>query len=488
MTFPEGRRLLHAGATASRWLWDADDPIHMERRRSPRTGGGADLRASLVTWARRIRRRRALTVARRQLIVWLAVAIAAEAAVVLSGHGGSPLWLLGPLALGLIAGAIALARPIPLASAAHAVDRSLDLKDLVVTGLELSQADAAPVGLPGLVLAEARPAAASSLGTLRLKTWSTRESAWLLAGVVALAALATVSGSGAAHSRSAAARGSSVTPVPGSVKQHGSSRPAARPRSRPSSLTPPTQSPFALAQSQAHRAGANTGPSPYGHGATALPSQQLARNGLASPPIATKALAAAETGGAGGAPSTGGVGSAAAGGSAASGAGASRGAATGATKTTTSPPGAATAGRGGALAPAGSRSGAGAGTSGASAGAGHTTGAAPPGGENAGGTRGTSALANGLVPTLAAGNDGLPLQAGYAPGTGKRTPGGEGVSQTANGGGSGGRSASASASGAGTAGSGLATVPPTSNYTPALDQAVLSSYFGLANQLTLSGW
>ncbi len=66
----------------------------------------------------------------------------------------------------------------------------------------------------------------------------------------------------------------------------------------------------------------------------------------------------------------------------------------------------------------------------------------------AGSGPGSTALKAGLVPVLGAGSSGLPLQAGYAPSSARRPAGSEGISQTPNGGGSGGRSAQAGGGGA----------------------------------------
>ncbi len=134
-----------------------------------------------------------------------------------------------------------------------------------------------------------------------------------------------------------------------------------------------------------------------------------------------------------------------------------------------------------------SRPGAGAGKANASSGAGGSANS-PPGGNGAGTAPGSTALRAGLVPVLGAGATGLPLQAGYAPSSAQQSDGGEGVSQTPNGGGIGGRSAQAGGGGRTSVSSSLGLIPPTFNSTSALDQGVLSSYFGSANQLTPGNW
>jgi hypothetical protein len=113
---------------------------------------------------------------------------------------------------------------------------------------------------------------------------------------------------------------------------------------------------------------------------------------------------------------------------------------------------------------------------------------APPGGEKAGATLGSNQLQAGLAPDLPQGDNGLPLQAGYAPSAAK-SAGHGGISQTPNGGGGRARSAAGGSASGGSAGDrGATAIEPTPNASPAPAQALLDNYFGAANQLTAGSW
>jgi hypothetical protein len=437
-----------------------------------------------------IRRRRALVIARRHLIAALAFALVAELLLIVLGDDRHGLWLLAPLALGLLDGTLALRRPVPLERVARMLDRCLSLHDLLVTAWAIEGEDAPQRLLGALVVEEARAAAAGSFATVALTTARRgREWSWLLAGLAVLAALAAVPGvEGARSARHVLApavrtRGSAVTPAP--------AKPTAPPvvaQLGHRSGTPGTglaRPPLAVTEGRTGKA-KETGFSPYGHGGEDLTAQQLARQGIATAPSThTEALGALSVGEAG----SGTAGSGAGARNASNGGAAGTGTAGEAAGTPSQGSGAVAGGS--ALTPAHSH-GAGLGAGGtkeAGAGAGGgSSGHSPPGGNAAGTSAGSTTLGSGLVPALGTGTSGLPLQAGYAPTGTRGSTGNEAVSQTPNGGGSGGRSAHASASGEGSVSSSLSALPPTFNSTPALDQGVLSSYFGSANQLTTGNW
>jgi hypothetical protein len=224
---------------------------------------------------------------------------------------------------------------------------------------------------------------------------------------------------------------------------------------------------------------------PYAGGGTAHYSKQLASLGLAAPKNAgAKAISA--PGGDGGAASSSGGGSAThtssgappAGGHSLSAGGLSApGASSNASQSgSQSAKGGLAPGRKGAAA------GTGRGSNGGARGSG-----APPGGESAGRVAGSNQLSAGLVPDLPSGTAGLPLQAGYAPSAAKQTSGQEGVSQTPNGGGGAARSAHTNDQGS-NSGTEFAVIPPTPNSSTTIDQGLLYSYFGSADQLRFGGW
>ncbi len=453
------------------------------------------LRGSLAAWASSVRRRRALVIARRHVIAALGLGIFAEVFVVALGGDRHAWWLLAPLALAFVDGAIAVRQPLRLDSVAHMLDRCLGLHDLLVTGNAISREQARPLGLGALVAEEAQAAAADSFATVRLTATRGRsEWSWLATAAIVLAVLAAVPGIGTRHSThvhaSPATRATAVNPARAHAKSTSAAARGAR-RARatvapPGQLEPP---PLAVTPGSGHEA-KGTGYSPYGHGAAALTAKQLAREGIASPTATAEAkalgaLAVGEVGG--GAAGTGGANGSNPGGGASGGKGSAS-----ASTTTATRQGGGSASQGGALTPASARgNGAlgGAGTKQAGVGAGGAGGgSSPPGGNAAGSAPGSTALRSGLVPELGEGASGLPLQAGYAPGGGPRSASGEGISQTPNGGGSGGRSAHANGAVGASVSTGLSVIPPTSNATPTLDQGVLSSYFGTANQLTPGNW
>ncbi len=451
--------------------------------------GATELRASLLAWSSAIRRRRALLIARRHLIAALAIAIAAELLLIVLGEDRHGLWLLAPLALGLLDGTLALSRPVRLERVAQMLDRCLSLHDLLVTAWAIEGEDAPPQGLSALVAEEARAAAAASFATVHLAAGRRgREWSWLLAGLAVLAALAAVPGlEGGRSARhavapAAPARGSAATPAPARA-----TAPPVVAQLEHRKGTPGTglaRPPLAVTEGGTGKA-KETGFRGYGSGGKDLTAQQLARLGISLPSANTKALGALSVGEAGNGSAGNGAGARNAGNGSATGRG-TAGEAAG----KPSQGGGAVAG-GSALTPAHSP-GAGLGAGGTKeAGAGQgggSSGHSPPGGGAAGTSAGSTTLGSGLVPALGTGTSGLPLQAGYAPTGTRGSTGNEAVSQTPNGGGSGGRSAHTSGGGEGSASSSLSALPPTFNSTPALDQGVLSSYFGSANQLTTGNW
>ncbi len=122
----------------------------------------ADIGPGLDRWSSRLRRRRAAVVARRVLLVALAVALVIALAILATG-GGRPLWLLTALLLGPFAGVVALVRAPSQAQTARVLDRGLGLHERLGTALELRTATAAPTGLGAMVVDEATAALGRSL-------------------------------------------------------------------------------------------------------------------------------------------------------------------------------------------------------------------------------------------------------------------------------------------------------------------------------------
>jgi hypothetical protein len=489
-------RLRAAPPDIYRWLRaDVEESISMQAKPAPpvATGNDAQLQLSLKRWASMVRRRRAVVIVQRHLIAWLAVALLAEIVLVALGDDRRGLWLLAPLVPALLGGAITLRRPIAPARVAHMLDRCLDLHDLLTTALEIPHLQGQPSGLAALVARDAQAAASESFVRVRLSVdRQGRESASLTACVAVLAALALVPGVGsghAAHEHAAKAKHRSAAALArGHAQSAAAAAKARRARTqRAAGSNRLARPPLAVRSNGSAQQSKGSGFSPYGHGGNTLSAKQLAREGIAPAPSSSNTkqlgeLAVGESGsgsgsGAANAPSTNSSGS---GGKAADGGLSSKSSASGSSSAA-----------GGTLTPATSHNAsspsAAGGTKQAGGSGGASSGSSPPGGSSAGTAAGSTALRSGLVPVLSGGTSGLPLQAGYAPSAAQRTSGGEGVSQTPDGGGSGGRSASTN--GATTsAGAGLSVIPPTFNSTPTVDQGVLSSYFGSANQLTAGDW
>jgi len=452
----------------------------------------AELRAGIATWASMVRRRRAAVLVRRQLIAWLAVALVAEIVLLAAGDERVGFWLLAPVALALLGGAIALRGPSQPQLAARMLDRFGDLHDLMATATAILAVEQPASGLAALVLDEARAAAGGSLATVRPVASGPRRE-WRLLGlaVAALAVVALVPAparTGARGSR----RGAVRAPAAGSAhgrpaSSHAAAR-SARARVVGQPVPPQLPSPSLTVSAEGPARSSKSGFSPYGHGGTALSAKQLAQEGLAAPPAAAQSLGTVAVGQPGGSPGhgagtqasakggAGGAGKAAPGGQATP----SSGHAAGATEGLGTPAKAGSSAQGTTTALGTRRPSA---SSGAA-----STGSSPPGGSGAGTGRGGAGLASGLVPALGTGPLGLPLQAGYAPGGTRRSQSGEGVTQTPNGSGSGGRSAHASTGAEASVSSQLSVIPPTVNSTPDLDQGVLSGYFGSSNQLTPGNW
>jgi hypothetical protein len=484
-------RLRGAASEAYRWLRADGQAVYMElapsRRGAPR--GGSDLRGGLLAWASTIRRRRGVVIVRRHLLAGLAVAILATAVSILLGGERRAWWLAVPLVLALADATVAASRRVSAERVAQLLDQRLGLHDRILTALGILRERGTPLGLRALVVAEAQTAVDASFASVRLRTRRPgREWALLCACVAVLALLAALPGIGDTSSHATAGR-ASRTPSGASARTrasaNASSAAARRQQAAGTQGTQINRPPLAVT-SNGSPTPKGSGFSPYGHGGVSFSAKQLASQGIASPSLGTKALGAVAVNEAGG------TGSGAASGSASAGAGAAGGKPAGAgtsSATSTSRAGGSASGAG-ALTPLSGRPStnalAGSGTGKANAGSGSGgTGNAPPGGSGAGSAAGSTALRAGLVPVLGTGASGLPLQAGYAPSSARQSAGGEGVSQTPNGGGSGGRSAQAGGGGQTSVSSSLGLIPPTFNSTSALDQGVLSSYFGSANQLTL---
>jgi hypothetical protein len=490
-------RLHRALSSAYDWLRADGDALDMElapsRRAKPRED--SDLRAGLLAWASMIRRRRAAVIVRRHLIVGLAVAILVTAVSILLGGERRAWWLALPVVLALADAALVASRRLSAARVAQLLDERLGLHDQIVTALGILREQRSPLGLRALVVAEARASVAGSFARVRLRARRPgREWASLCACVAVLAVLAALPGIGGTSSQSRTARRASHALSGAAARSRASANDrsaAARREQAAATQGAQINRPPLAVTSNGSATTKGSGFSPYGHGGVSYSAKQLASEGLANPSVGTKALGALSVNEAGGTGS--GTASSTPSTSASAGAGSSKPGAGGASSATPSSHAGGSASGAGALTPlsghhsANALAGAGTGKGNTGSGSGGT-GNAPPGGNGAGSAPGSTALRAGLVPVLGTGAAGLPLQAGYAPSSARQTAGGEGVSQTPNGGGSGGRSGQASGGGQTSVSSSLGLIPPTFNSTSALDQGVLASYFGSANQLTPGNW
>jgi hypothetical protein len=515
VTAAPGARSRLSLAGALRWLWaDARTVVEIEHRSGASRGDGqaagaaapADLRRGLARWRARVERRRGLVLLRRHLLVALVLACAAEIGLVLAGADRRSLWLLTALVPALVDIAYAATRRVTRAQVARMLDRDLDLRNRIDTALELSDvgahppnagsrlADEAGTSLAGRVAVEANAALASSFGRARVHTRPARgEWAWLLGAAVVLVLLVALPGinghsNGASRLAGAGSRallgGRRGAGAAGSLKHV---KPAALPVG--ASVDNAVQN--ALHAAPPEIANGTTGPqptgngtSPYGHGGHSAGASP-AGSGLASPDVGTKVLAAPGSGAASGAgKSTATVAATNTGKSGSTSGAGSTGGLSNPGASVTSTPSAVRAGGKGGTTPG--RAGASSSAANGAQSSAHS-GAAPPGGESAGAARGSSALVAGLTPDLPQGSAGLPLQAGYAPSTSKQSSS-SGVSQTPNGGGGAGRTAQTNDASGAANGTGFTVIPPTPNSSAAVEQSLLSDYFGSANQLQPGAW
>jgi hypothetical protein len=427
-------------------------------------------------------------------MVGVSVVIVAQIVLVALGDNALGLWLAAALAPALAAGATAWSRPVSPALVAQMLDRCGDLHDLLSTATEMPCEEGAASGLGALILRDARRAAHESFTTVRLTEERPRRDWSLLAVAIALLVTFAVLPVEGGHIGAQGQRAEAAAPSTGSARKRSSAaagRAAARAR-RGAALAgqaPPriSRAPLAVHAEGPHQS-KGSGFSPYGHGGNSLSAKQLARAGIAPAPSTKQSLGALSVGEAGGGSGHGNAGSSNSG----SAAGTGGKAATGTSSKASGAGGAASSSGKGALTPAQENHADAAPTSGtkqagAGSGAG-STGSSPPGGGAAGSSRGSEALAAGLVPALGGSTLGLPLQAGYAPSAAHGSQSGEGVSQTPNGGGHGGRSARSSSGSATSVSSQLSVIPPSFNSTATLDRGVLANYFGSSNQLTPSNW
>jgi hypothetical protein len=492
-------------STALRWARaDALDVVEVIPRRRARRAlpASSTFVRRLDRWRARIARQRAIVVVRRHLLVLAVLVVAAEIVVLATGNGHRPAWLIAPLLLALVDGAVVMARGIPADRAAHMLDADLGLHDRVGTALELQAAASAPSGLGALVVDEANTALDDSLGSARAVGRASRaEWGWLLAVVAALVAVALVSwnsSSGSVSHRGNAAGLSSSRAGHGAAGGGPSGSRSASASRRAGSLRHAPKLPRgrnleAGGVYNSSHAALNNGSNQYGHG-NALSAKQLAavrRQGLAGAGASAGVAGSTAPSGAGGA-SKGGTTAA----HGASGAGTQTkgkpqsGLGAGGLAAAKSGSGSG-AGAGSTPAPSGSRERSGSSASGvspsAAGGYNHGSGGAPSGGDSAGGSRAASIAGLSLVPQLQ-GRSRLPLQASYSPAGSNGSSRSEGTSATGNGGGGHSRTAQAGTGAPSASTANLALIPPTSNATSAPSVGLLQGYFGTSDQLTFSRW
>jgi hypothetical protein len=490
-------------SSALRWARaDARDVVELTpRKRSGRQAPStSSFAARLNRWRTRIALHRAVAIIRRHLLVLLGVVLVAEIIVTVTGSKGHPpAWLLAPLLLALIDGAVVLARSIPAPRAAQMLDSELGLHERVGTALELQASKIAPHGLGAMVVNEANTALRDSLGSAHAvgRGGSRREWGLLLALIAALVAVAVVPWHSTNTTRSGHTAGlaGKSSGSGGTAPASGSSRSVAGSKNG-SSLKGAPKLPSGrglqggIANTSSHAAQGDDY-NIYGNGGhlTAKQLTQLAHQGIAG---------SGSTAGVGGSTAQAGAGASNTGGNNPSSGGATGGGASAISKGTQGLAGGAlsaptsSSAAGGASAPGAAGSGkAKAGASGVSpsAAGGYQkgSGGAPSGGETAGSSLAANLAGNSLTPNLN-GNTSLPLQAGYSPFGSKHTSSNEGTSVTPNGGGGPSRTAQAGGSGNSSSTSGLTLIPPTTNAASTTSAGLQQGYFGSANQLEFSGW
>ncbi len=469
------------------------------RRVSVRTVSGdtpperVSVREQVDRWRWRVGRARAAHVLGRHLAVALALTAVGLVVARIATSGTTPAWAFAGAALVLVSTLIALAMPITYGAVAGMLDRELGLFERVQTALELDGSDSRLLDsrpLTRYVIAESRAALSSSFATARARPRNLRpELAAVVVLAVAVALLVVLPGASNSHDHLSTLGRSRVSATTGTVRGHGVAK--AKPR-RPGTATLPVgaavdnlpRPALAIAPSTS-KAGKGGGPSPYGNGAKSYGKSEITKTGLSDATASTRVISApgSASGLAGSKSSSG----ASTGTSGSAGSKTSSKAGSGGL----SAPGSAPTIAAGSV-PKGSRAGGTPGSTSSSSSSSQSGGSqsqkAPPGGEKAGSTLGSSRLQAGLAPDLPQGDNGLPLQAGYAP-SAAQSAGHGGISQTPNGGGGRARSAAGgSASGGSGGGRGATAIQPTANTSPAAAQSLLSNYFGGANQLTPGSW
>ena len=262
-----------------RWLRaDLGDVVRIDPGDHAVSGApGSALIPGLERWRASVGRRRTVALARRWLLVALAVAVLLELIGVLAGAGTTAraLGLIGPAVLWVAGVAVGHRRRPGIESVAQLLDHDLGLAEVVTTALELEQGSApdrpspALGGLPALVLVEGAAAVSRSWGSARVAStsaWPERLAPAALAAIVGLLIALPSSGSGAvsrnagrhgaaASTGSAAASGAAshdnAPAKPAAVKRRGTPKQSAA--ARPNSGQAPT------AQSQALAPGTPTG-------------------------------------------------------------------------------------------------------------------------------------------------------------------------------------------------------------------------------------
>jgi hypothetical protein len=226
---------------AGRWLRaNVEDVVRIEpsdRAAAPATVPA--LMPGLARWRASVEWRRAVTLARRWLLVALAVGASLQLVGLAAGAATTSraLWLIGPALLWAVGVAVGLRQHRPrVEDVARLLDHDLALAEVVSTALELEQrsspdrAHPAPGGLPALVLAEGSAAVARSVGRARVasnSTWPERVVPAAFAVVVALLIALPSSGSGV-PSRSGVARHGAATST-GSASARGAASASKRP-------------------------------------------------------------------------------------------------------------------------------------------------------------------------------------------------------------------------------------------------------------------
>ena len=469
-----------------RWLRaDLDDVVRFDPAdRAVSAAPAPDLIAGLERWRASVDRRRTVVLARRWLLLALAVTIVLELIGLVAGAGTTAraLCLIVPAVLWVAGMVVGLRRRPGIERVAQLLDHDLGLAEVVSTALELEQRPPSALGgLPALVVAEGSAAVSRSFGNARVASrsdWPERLAPAALAVVAGLLIAVPSSGTGTVGRSGAARPGASPSTGGASAGRAGAHASAAARTAAVQRRGSPTHGTATRTQS---------GRAPVAQSQTLVPAGTSPgkptagtpqRSGVVRGSEATRGVGAGQRGAgtqAGSAPrsprASGG------GGQASTGAAAARGSA--ASRTAPGAPAASPA-RGGVPRRPGQPTG-----SSSNSGPGLIARPGAAGGESAGRTGAGNVAGRGPAPGSVRSASGLPIQTGYGTSTGQAGKAGSGPIVT------GGRGSPQTANVTGTVGAGptgFRYIPPTPSLLPGSDQTAVLRYFGPFSLLLSATW